>query len=213
MDFTVQSNADQVVISLEKLELGLQDRRALLRTIGAGQLVSVRKTFSEQGSPSGSWAPLSPNTVKRNPKKYGAGHKLLIDKSILLNSIHADVQQDAVVIGTNVPYAAVHQFGSRDRGAAIGPQARIAGRSVEVEAHGRDGRRRRGQVAITNKLGRQQTVTRMMEGPVELVKVRTHQRFQNIPARPYLVILPEDPARIGDEVWIFIAQRKKEAGL
>ena len=131
MSTEIQVDKDRVVIGLGRLGLGLRETDQLMRTIGASQLASIRRTFREQGSPAGSWTPLSPNTIRRNPRRYGPGHKLLIGSSRLLNSIGWETFPGGVRIGTNLVYARVHQRGSADRkGAAIGPQARIAGRST-----------------------------------------------------------------------------------
>jgi phage gpG-like protein len=69
---------------------------------------------------------LAPSTIRSDPKKYGAGHKLLIDTGLLLNSIGiAQTSPDQVMLSTNVKYAAVQRFGSRDRDSiGFGPRTR-----------------------------------------------------------------------------------------
>ena len=79
----IQVDESRVVLALTKFSLSLQQHDELMREIGASQLLSVRRTFREQGSPANSWVPLSPNTIKRDPKRYGAGHKMLINKGTL----------------------------------------------------------------------------------------------------------------------------------
>jgi phage gpG-like protein len=202
---------EKAAAALAQYGVSLQDKRELLATLGAGQLVSIRRTFIEEGSPSGSWVPLAPSTLKS--KKYTAGHKLLIRRGNLLNSINAQTQGNTVVIGTNLVYAAVHQFGSRDRGGAIGPQARIAGREVEVKGHEYGGHLGKRGIKIINNLGHEQMVMRRTVGPANLVKVGAHTRFQNIPARPYLVFRPEDRARMDEIVRRFIIVKAKQSGL
>jgi phage virion morphogenesis protein len=215
----VQVAKERVVIALGRLRLGIRDNEELMRQIGASMLVSVRRTFREQGSPDGSWAPLSPNTIKRDPKRYGAGHKLLIGSGRLLNSITFAAFTGGVTIGTNVIYARVHQYGSADRsGAAIGPQARIEGRSVSVEAHTRGRRNKAGdKFGVVDRhtydgfkiVGRR----RKLVSGVSFEGVRSHQRFQNIPARPYMVFRPEDPARIRKLVVQYVNKVRDNAGL
>ncbi len=190
-------------------------RTALMQTIGAGMLVSIYKTFAEEGSPAGSWPGLAASTIKR--MKGAGGHKLLVRSGRLRNSIRAVAEADRVVIGTNLVYAAVHQFGSRDRGMGLGPQARVSGRGVQVNAHDshRTAKRQKGRISIVDKNGVTRTVTRNMPGPLMRTdfKVRGHQRFQNIPARPYLVFRPEDPARIQEQVDLFYKTQAQNAGL
>jgi len=232
----VQVSTDNVVLALGRYELGIRQNDELMRIIGASQMVSVRRTFREQGSPAGSWAPLSPNTISRNPAKYGFGHKLLVDSGRLLNSVTFAVFTGGVIIGTNLVYAAVHQYGSADRrGAAIGPQARIAGRSVTVGSHRRlraihykrveiqrpDGSTimvprpmKTGKRAITDKRGRETTVTASYQGPLNKdIEVKVHERYQNIPPRPFLVIRPEDPDRHRDLTIAYIGRQRQQAGL
>jgi phage gpG-like protein len=232
----VQVEQQRVVVALGRFRLGIQHNDELMRLIGAAQLVSVRRTFREQGSPAGSWAPLSPNTIRSNPKLYGAGHKLLIQKGTLLNSITFATFTGGVRIGTNLVYARVQQEGSADRrGAAIGPQAKIEGRSVKVgrykrlraihygtrELEGKDGTTYRVPVAaksgkhkIIDKSGRETTVSAKYQGPLNKdVQVGEHERHQNIPPRPYLIIRPEDPKRIRGIVVGYVNRQRAAAGL
>jgi phage virion morphogenesis protein len=191
-------------------------RVQLMKTIGAGQLVSVYRTFSEEGSPAGSWPALAASSVKRMKGSAG-GHKLLIQSGRLRNSIRVQAEQSKVTLGTNLSYAGVHQFGSRDRGAGQGPQARIAGRDVSVGKHESHWMQRRGLrgVSIVDKNGNRRTVIRKEVGPLQRksFSVGSHRRFQNIPARPYLVFRPEDPGRIEQQVQLFYVAQAKDAGL
>ena len=219
----VQVENGRVILALGRFQLGIRQNEELMRTIGAGQLVSVRRTFRESGSPAGSWAPLSPATVRRDPRKYGAGHKLLIDSGRLLNSISFAVFSGGVTIGTNLVYARVQQEGSADRaGAGVGPQARISGRSVRVgrssytfarhdEANDKFGTVDRKTSEGFKIKGRRRKLSSGLK--IESRDVKAHQRFQNIPARPYLVIRPEDPARIRSTVVAYVNREARNAGL
>jgi phage gpG-like protein len=212
----IQVDDSSVVVALGKFRLSLQQHYELMREIGASQLVSVRRTFREQGSPANSWVPLSPNTIKRDPKRYGPGHKLLIGKGTLLNLITYAVQGNGVVIGTVLKYAAVHQFGSRDRGVAIGPQTKEqAGSTIKV---GQSFARLKGPGYASLRLegpaleGRNHPRLRVRTiGPKRLAAA--HERHQNIPPRPYLVFRPEDPQRIRGIVVQYVNKAKHDAGL
>jgi phage virion morphogenesis protein len=210
---------DALLISLGDLQRRVDDRDQALRIVGNLMYASVRRTFRDEGSPAGSWPALAASTLQK--KGYSAGHKLLILSARLRNSITYWVEGDTVTVGTNVKYAAVHQYGSADRlGGSIGPQARIDGRGVQVGAHsferlreirykrrevvGKDGRKylvpapvRGEERTIKYKNGNERTVTDRYQGPKQLLRgeVGAHERFQNIPARPFLVVRPEDPAR------------------
>jgi len=235
----VQVDQEHVVIALDRFGLSLQQNEELMNEIAQSQLLSVHRTFREEGSPAGSWPKLSPNTIRSNPKKYGPGHKLLIDRGILINSISRFVARGLARLGTNLAYARVHQDGSADRrGAAIGPQARIAGRSVTVGRHsykrlreiyyktreveGKDGKThnvptamRRGRHIIFDKRGRVTSASAAFEGPQQQItgKVSQHESYQNIPPRPYLVFRPEDPTRMVGIVVAYADRQKRAAGL
>jgi phage gpG-like protein len=206
----VQVDESRVVVALGRFRLSLAQNQELMEEIGAAQLVSIRRTFREQGSPAGSWVPLAESTIRSNPKKYGAGHKLLIGRSNLLNSIGYHAQPGSVVLGTNLKYAAVHQFGSRDRGVGIGPRTEAQSRTtVAVKAHSY------ARLSAELGAGRLGGHRRLIRGPrnQRQVSVSAHTRHQNIPPRPYLVFRPEDPKRICGMVTRYVAKAKAQAGL
>lgn len=224
----VQVEKDRVVVALGRLKLSLRENEELMRILGASQLQSVYKTFRDQGSPSGSWPALSPMTIRRNPRKYGPGHKLLIDTGRLRNSITVAPRPGSVSIGTNVAYAAVHQFGSADQaGRTFGPQLRadqerIDGTTVKVGKHSYLRLRRRKQgdkYGIVNRYtsegfrikGKRRKLVSGIS--IKETSVKEHARHQNIPPRPFLVFRPEDPARIRGLVVSFVNKARRDAGL
>lgn len=207
---TVTVHDSELRVALGRWKLSLEQNVELMREIGLYMLRSVRKTFRAEGVPSGSWAPLAPSTIRSNPRIYGAGHKLLIRSGRLLNSIHATPSPGGVTIGTNLPYAAVHQFGSRDRQGGFGPRTLAQhGATADVKAHSY---LRRTAKLGTGKLGNRK---RRIEGPRNAitVNVRSHSRHQNIPARPYLVFRPEDPGAIQKLVSAYELRAARAAGL
>src|ERR1019366_8488495 len=121
----VQVDSSRVTVALGRFRLSLAQNEELMNQIGASELLSIRRNFRDQGVPAGSWVPLAPSTIRSNPKIYNGGHKLLIRSGRLLNSIQYQARPGSVVIGTNLKYAAVHQFGSRDRSTAIGPKSEV----------------------------------------------------------------------------------------
>ncbi len=196
---TVTVNRDQVLLSLGQLSSTVADREGALRVVGSLMQASVMRTFREEGSPAGSWPGLAASTRKK--KGYTAGHKLLVLTGRLRNSITYWIENGQLTIGTNVVYAAVQQYGSADRlGGSIGAQAKIPGRESRVSAY--DSMRaipfrRFGRDQRTGKDGKARSVRVREQGPANARKVHTqaHGRHQNIPARPFLVIRPEDPGR------------------
>lgn len=90
-------------------KLADSQRTQLMDELGA-EVVSQtqRRIDSEKQSPDGEpWAPWSENYA--NTRK--AGHSLLMADGHLSQDIHHQVIGDAVEIGSNLAYAAAHQFG------------------------------------------------------------------------------------------------------
>jgi phage virion morphogenesis protein len=197
----VKVDASRVTVSLQNFVLSLSAKEQLLRNIGLLMMGSVRQTFRDQGSPSGSWPPLS--AASRSWRKYSSGHKLLINTGLLLNSINFAAQGNSVVIGTNLSYAGVHQFGF-DGTQSVKPYAYVR------RQQSRDQFRK---VAITDKRGRSRRVTRKVSSGIATVSVRAFSRHIHIPARPFLVFRPEDPARIQSATEIWAKHAARQSGL
>jgi len=83
-----------------------RDMRPALRSMGQAGVNQTRKRFLDKRAPDGaSWKPT---------RKIGGS--TLIASGILLRSISVrDVQADSVAWGTNLVYAATHQFGATIR--------------------------------------------------------------------------------------------------
>jgi len=104
---------------LVALAAGVSDFRKPLNTAG---LYLTGKSFMEQFRSEGepSWKPLQPETIARRRKGRGRGQpKILQDtgrlrrsytSSVAPNSIH-DLQHYKLTVGSNLVYAAFHQFG------------------------------------------------------------------------------------------------------
>lgn len=231
----VQVDDSRVVVALGKFRLSLAQNDELMQQIGNSQLLSVRRTFRDQGVPAGSWMPLAPSTIRSLGGK-AAGHRLLIRSGRLLNSIHATTAPGRVVIGTNLVYAAVQQRGSRDRGFGIGPRTQAQENAmVDVEARdiflkpyrrtyvlsqvprgaaegpAREGGRR-SRLRLEGPRNARYANIRV-EGPANRTSVDKYSRHQNIPPRPYLIFRPEDPARIRGIIARYVNKAKQQAGL
>jgi phage virion morphogenesis protein len=219
MSEVIQIDSSHTRVALGKFRASLAEKGELMRQIGLLMLKSIYQTFRDEGSPQGSWPRLAPSTVAKDAKYYGAGHKLLIGRGTLRNSIHAANTENETTIGTNLIYAAVHQFGSRDRGSVFGPRtAAMEAATAKVKAHTRTRLSSGlgvGRMSILNKMGRQQMLRRRIAGPrnQRVESVSAHTRHQNIPARPYVVFRPEDPGRIEGLVSAWVKSKVHAAGL
>lgn len=91
------------------------DALPLFQEIGEIVMTSVQENFEEHHAPDGTpWEPLSPAYAEWK-RRYGQGRSaddILVLNRILMGSIHPEPHRDRVEIGTNVIYAAVHQFGA-----------------------------------------------------------------------------------------------------
>ena len=76
-------------------------------------------------------------------------------------------------------------------------------RVIPFRSYGRDGR--------TGKDGKTRNLRVRAQGPDRATRytVGEHQRHQNIPARPYLVFRPEDPARLVSGTEAYLRSRSK----
>lgn len=94
------NNAQQVGAILDKLANAAQDRAPLMRSIAGTMESAVLQNFDVGGRPK--WLGL----------KYRQGTPL-VDTENLMNSITSYYDNDSAEVGTNEPYAAIHQFGGK----------------------------------------------------------------------------------------------------
>lgn len=101
------------VANLKGLLVAVADFKPALRTCGLYMYKSIARTFTTQGH--GTWLPLAPATIARRRKKSNLP---LLDTRRLSRSVMGKggdsvytLTKTYLVIGTNVEYAAVHQYG------------------------------------------------------------------------------------------------------
>lgn len=86
------------------------EKPRIYREIGQSLLVNIRQGFEAERSPDGeAWEPLKPATVRQ---RKGDAHPILQRKGRLKKTISWKVTPDSVIVGTNLVYAAAHQFGA-----------------------------------------------------------------------------------------------------
>jgi len=112
-EFNITINDKAMQISLKNFSARISPA-PLLKIAGEVMRGSVERTFRDQGSPAGSWAPLAASTLKRG--KGGAGRKILIQSGRLKNSLTPEagayrIVGNVLTIGTNLVYAQVQQEG------------------------------------------------------------------------------------------------------
>lgn len=129
----------EVQALLAQLADRISNRQPVMKAIGAIIRESVRTNFHEGGRP-----------VKWKPSKRGNADKVpgrtagtLRDTGRLMNSITLIADNNRVVVGTNVEYAAVHQFGAKKFSfgtvaAQVKGHVRVwRGKNVQVKPHQR----------------------------------------------------------------------------
>jgi phage virion morphogenesis protein len=156
----------EVALMLQALERRMQDMTPLMREIGEIVRDSVMRNFREGRAPDGTpWKPSLRAIVQRG--------QTLVDTARLRNSITVSPARDHVAVGTNVEYAAVHQFGAR--------KGSFGEVSAKVRAHTRR-TRTGGQAQV-------RAHTRKMRLP-----------WGDIPARPFLGVRPGDWSEIREAI-------------
>lgn len=111
LKITARINDREFRRTLQRLERAGTDLQTVFADIGEYGLLSIEDRFSHQIGPDGRpWADLHPQTraQKRHPK-------ILTESGRLRGSYIYRAGSDQVEIGTNVRYAAIHQFGGQTR--------------------------------------------------------------------------------------------------
>lgn len=111
--FSIQIDDRALQAALRDLQLRLADLRPAMAGIGQALVTATDLDFRAQQDPWGkAWTRLSASTLRRRRKGRGrGGDKILRDSGRLANSISYRAGKDSVAVGTNVVYAAIHQFG------------------------------------------------------------------------------------------------------
>ena len=106
---------DRVSRHLQKILDRFADTRNLMEAIGASLVSSTQLRFEEGQNPEGQpWKPWSASYAARR-----RGEAILLDKGRLSDSLTFVAGPDRVEVGTNVIYAAIHQFGGEEVGIPI----------------------------------------------------------------------------------------------
>ena len=107
----------QVSQMLLRLRSKVENLRPVMAEIGEIVVESVQRNFEEHRTPDDrSWAKLSDRyAVWKSEIKGRNIDDILILNRILMGSIHRSAGSHEVRIGTNVDYAATHQFGDAAR--------------------------------------------------------------------------------------------------
>ncbi|UXC35151.1 phage virion morphogenesis protein [Cupriavidus gilardii] len=169
-----------------------RSKRPLMRAIAGILADAVEENFEQQGRPQ--WLGLAPATKKRR----GDG-KILQDSGRLASSIVARADADSAVVGTNVRYAAIHQFGGEITRAAHSGWVRLRtdarGNLMRQGGHGRTAR-----LAVFAKDSHKRA---------RKVQYTSDGWKTKIPARPFLALTQSDADSIERTVSDYLANLLK----
>ena len=115
----------QVQSMLKKLVAQASDLKPAMRAISQIMFDAVEENFAQGGRPK--WTPLAPGTIaERMRKGTWPGQILVRSAGGLAASISAHYDATSATVGTNKPYAAIHQFGGKTRPHTIRPKGKKA---------------------------------------------------------------------------------------
>ena len=89
-----------------------ENLRPLMKNIAGIFANSAEENFKEQGRPD-KWVDLAESTKKQRLKKRKWPGQILQVEGILASSVNTYYDNDSAIIGSNLPYAAIHQLGGK----------------------------------------------------------------------------------------------------
>lgn len=199
IDITVNVQAAKGFI--EQLQGKISNMTEVMGLIGEIVQSSVEKNFevggrySEDGSYKGGarrWIDLAEGTKKARARKGKWPGPILQVTGRLAGSFHYNAHNDRVEVGTNVVYAAIHEFGGVIQRAGGPGKVKLRTRRGELVRQGKTGRL--ANLAVFAGSKHAHTVRTFVGKPYTIT----------IPARPYLVVQDEDLEEISAAVQEFL---------
>ncbi len=112
------SGVSELVDTLNQLMNKTRDLQPALSQVGEYLLESHQSRFQLEVAPDGTpWAPLSPETLAR---KKGED-RILQDQGTLRDTLSYEATASELLFGSNLEYAATHQFGREEDGIEARP--------------------------------------------------------------------------------------------
>jgi phage virion morphogenesis protein len=182
----VEITADTLTPALRRAgeQLGARGLELLLRDIGEELLNSTRDRAQQQVDPAGRrWAALSPGYKRWKDGKRPGLPILKFDNHLLGDQLSYQVGGNMVLVGTNAPYGAAHQFGG-----TFARQLKPGKVRLRVDAKGnllRQGKD--GRLAVFAKKSHKRAVERSYDGKDYSVTMT---------ARPFLGVSLADEASV-----------------
>lgn len=117
---TIQDDELKALCSrLNGMALKPAERKALLASIGEEIITQTKDRFAEKKTPDGDdWADIAESTKNYYQKKIGSknpGNGILWRQGNLMDSLTQEASSWSVVVGATKVYAAVHQYGWKEK--------------------------------------------------------------------------------------------------
>lgn len=109
----IKVDSTKLQAAFSALSSKIRDTRPAMHSIAEMMLDSVKENFEVEGRPK--WKRLKDETIKARKRKGTWPSKILTELSQLKNSISPRSTNTEAIVGTNVEYAATHQFGDASR--------------------------------------------------------------------------------------------------
>ncbi len=175
--------------AIERVSAFLKDASPVMSLVSALMADAVEENFAAEGRPK--WMGLSKNTLKRRREEAGTG-KILQRSGRLAGSIVQSHDGSSARVGTNVVYAAIHQFGGTIERHPMSGYVRLRKAKNGMIMRQAD----HPHLAVFAKNGHKS---------VKVVKwTRSTGWTIKIPARPFLALTEADNAAIEDEVSAYL---------
>lgn len=109
----MKTNFSKISVDINNKCNKLNNLKPVMFKISQDIVKEAQLNFRNSKSPTGeSWKPLSPLTISM---RRGGSSKPLIDRGTLRRSINGKATNTQAIAGTNLNYAAIHQFGGTIR--------------------------------------------------------------------------------------------------
>lgn len=168
-----------------------EDLSPAMRVVSELLLSIAEESFEREASPEGEpWTPLAAGT-RRQRRKEGKDGPILQRDRHLRRSLDSAYDRTSAVAGTNLAYAAIHQFGGR---------VEQSSRNQVLAFAARGGR-------FTSR----RAASRRTSGAVRVAFATIGDRTIEIPARPFLGVGPSHEEQIVDALQQHIANAWLEA--
>ncbi len=114
VDEPIEIKIDNKAVNEKLLELAKrgENLRPLMKNIAGIFAYSTEENFKEEGRPD-KWTDLADITKEKRKKKNKWPGQILQVEGKLAASVNTQYDNDSAVIGSNLPYAAIHQLGGQ----------------------------------------------------------------------------------------------------